>query len=90
MKFAVSTFIEVMNEPNIWAVELNECKYKMKPDIVRFATIHNDISKPDIIYVDCTLSYIKPEKIIDGVNGGISDYFVQVGYWKIKNPLPIK
>jgi hypothetical protein len=84
MIIEILTFIEVNNIQHEWAVKLSECKYEMNPDVVRYAMLHNDLSNKDIIYVDYTLSYIKPEKIIDGVNGGIAEDFIQVGCWRIK------
>ena len=78
------TYIEVENEPNIWAVQLHECKKRMNPVNVEFAMIHNDLSNSNIIYIDCTLTDTKPERIIQGVNGGISEHFIEVGFWRIK------
>lgn len=72
MKIETLTFIEVQNEPNIWAIKLDECKEKMGPVIPKFIFVHNDLSDKDMIYVDHTLSDIKPEKIIEGVTGGIA------------------
>jgi hypothetical protein len=45
--------------------------------------VHNELH-PDFIYVDNTLSDTKPEKIIEGVTGGIADNYIEVGFWKIK------
>jgi len=74
-----------MNEPDIWAVDILDCKKEMQPVTPKFAMIHNDVSKKDVIHVDCTLLDLKPDKIIDGVNGaGIVDTFIQVGFWKVK------
>ena len=84
MKIETLTYIEVENLPNSWAVKLHECKEIMKPTAVKFAMIHNDLSNEDVIYVDCTLTDTKPEKIIQGVTGGISDDFIEVGCWRIK------
>jgi len=85
MKIEVNHYIEVTGVENIWAVELHKCKPEMKPDIPNFIFVHNDISNEGIIYVDNTISELKPEKIIDGVNGGISDDYIEVGFWRIKN-----
>lgn len=83
MKIETLTYIEVENLEHEWAVKLERCKQEMKPIIPMFIFVHNEIH-PDFIYVDNMLTYTKPEKIIDGVNGGISDNYIEVGFWKIK------
>lgn len=83
MKIETVTYIEVENEPNIWAIELHECEERMKPVAVKFAMIHNVLGQ-NLIYVDCLLTDTKPEKIIPGVNGSISENFIEVGCWRTK------
>lgn len=78
-------YIEVENVPHIWAVTFDECKKEMQPIIPKFIMVHNDLSNDDLIFVDNTLLDRKPEKIIDGVNGGIADSFIQVGFWRVKD-----
>lgn len=84
MKIEVFTYIEVENMPNAWAVELHECKEIMKPTAVKFAMIHNDLSNEDVIYIDCTLTDTKPEKITDSVNRSVNASFIEVGFWRVK------
>jgi len=85
MKIENLTYIEVENEPHLWAVKLDECKPEMKPIEMKFVFVHNDLSNSDIIFIDNTLTDRKPEKIIDGVTGGISENYIEVGFWKIKS-----
>lgn len=84
MKIETLTYIEVENLENIWAVQLHECIKEMKPVIPKFIVVHNEIHEREIIFVDNTLTDSKPEKIIPGVTGGISDHFIEVGFWRFK------
>ena len=84
MKIETLTYIEVENEPHLWAVQLDECKPEMKPITMKYVFVHNDLSS-DRIIIDNTITDRKPEKIIEGVTGGISDDFIEVGFWKIKS-----
>lgn len=84
MKIETLTFIEVQNEPNIWAIILDECKEKMGPVIPKFISVHNDLSDKDIIYVDNTLLDSEPEKIIQGITGSNAEGYIDVGFWRIK------
>jgi hypothetical protein len=83
MNYEVNTCIEVTGLENEWAVTLERCKEEMKPVIPKFITVCNEVT-PDKIFVDNTLVDDIPEKIIDGVNGGICDNYIQVGFWKLK------
>lgn len=87
MEIKISTFIEVNDEPHIWAIELNKCKQEMGPVVPEFVFVHNDLSNKDVVFVDNTLTDVEPEKIIEGVTGGISESFIEVGFWrkKVKN-----
>lgn len=78
------TFIEVQNVPHIWAVELSECMNYMKPVTPLFIFVHNGYNGNVVHHVDHTLMDTKPEKIIEGVTGGIADHYKEVGFWKIK------
>lgn len=84
MEISILTYIEVKNLPHTWAVPLNECKKEMGPVAPKFIIVQNDLSNDDLVFVDNTLLEHKPEKIIDGVNGGIADDFIEVGFWRIK------
>lgn len=84
MNIETFTYIEVENEPNVWAIELHECKNRMKPCDVKFVFVHNGVSNNDVIYVDNTLTDIEPQKIIEGVSGSISKDFTEVGFWRLK------
>lgn len=79
------TCIEVENVPNIWAVVLSECKEEMKPVKLKFIAVNNSYNGDKFHYVDQFITDTKPEKIIEGVNGGISDDYKEVGFWRIKN-----
>jgi hypothetical protein len=83
MKIETLTYIEIQNLEHEWAVELQHCKQEMRPIIPMFIYVHNKIN-PNLIFVDNLLTDTKPEKRIDGVNGGISDDYIEVGFWKIK------
>lgn len=86
MTIETFTCIEVTNVPYIWAIDLFECKEEMKPVAPKFILVSNGYGKSDYVdYVDQTLMGEKPEKIIDGVNGGIADNYKEVGFWKVKN-----
>lgn len=87
MKIETLTYIEVEGLEHEWAVKLDYCKQEMKPIIPRYIFVHNDVSNQDIIYIDNTLSDTKPEKIIDGITGGIAEGYIEVGFWKIKTKL---
>lgn len=78
------TCIEVENVPNIWAVDLSECREHMKPIKPLFVFVYNSYEGNKFHYVEHILTDTKPEKIIDGVNGGISDDYKEVGFWRIK------
>lgn len=83
MKIETLTYIEVENLEHEWAVKLEHCKQEMKPIIPKYIFVHNEIH-PDAIYVDNTLTDTIPEKILDGITGGISDHYKEVGFWRIK------
>lgn len=87
MKIECYHYIEVTGMEHIWAIELDECKPEMKPDVANYIFVHNDIGNNDLIIVDNTISELKPEKIIDGVNGGISDDYIEVGFWRVKHKI---
>jgi len=82
MKIIPQTYIEVQNVEHAWAVRLEECTDSMKPVKPLFIEVGNDTNTVFLV-VDQTLLSTKPFKIIDGVNGGISDDYKQVGFWKI-------
>jgi len=84
MKIETFTFIEVENVPNILAVEMHECKQEMNPVTPQFISVHNAYDKGKIHSVDHVLTDTKPEKIIEGVTGGIADHYKEVGFWIIK------
>jgi len=84
MKIETGTYIEVRNLKLEWAVTLDHCIPEMKPIIPMFIFVYNQIS-PDFVYVENMLTDTIPEKIIDGVNGGISDDYIEVGFWRIKD-----
>ena len=85
MKIITFTYIEIENDPNIWAIDLLECKKEMKPIVPKFVLVCNMLNEVGCVeYVDLTLTDEIPEKIIDGVNGGIADNYKEVGFWKIK------
>jgi len=85
MEIETFTCIEVTNEPHIWAIDLFECKKEMGPVIPEFVLVSNSYNDDDQLdYVDHTLRDTEPEKTIDGVNGGISDSYKEVGFWRIK------
>ena len=86
MKIETLTYIEVENLEGQWAVKIDDCKQEMKPIIPKYIFVHNAI-KPDAIYVDNMLTDTIPEKIIEGVTGGIADNFIEVGFWIIKNKI---
>jgi len=79
MKIENLTYIEVEGLEHEWAVKLNECKPEMKPIIMKYVFVHNEIHS-DIIFIDNMLTDRKPEKTINF----ISDDFIEVGFWKIK------
>ncbi len=80
------TCIEVTGLEHEWAVAIERCKQEMKPVVPKFILVSNGYNESDYVdYVDHTLTDEKPEKIIDGVNGGIADNYKEVGFWKIKN-----
>lgn len=90
MKIETFTFIEVQNVPNIWAVELYECQKEMNPVIPQFISVHNSYDENELHYVDHVLTDTKPEKIIEGVTGGIAECYIEVGFWRIKYKSPPK
>ena len=90
MKIETFTFIEVENVPNIWAVELSECEKHMKPVVPQFISVHNSYDEDKLHYVDHILTDTEPQKIIEGVTGGISDSYKEVGFWIIKYKSPPK
>lgn len=83
MNYETFTYIEVEELEHQWAVKLEDCKQEMKPIILKFIYVHNQIGG-DIIYIENMLTDTLPERIIDGVNGGISNDFIEVGFWRIK------
>lgn len=86
MQYEAFTYIEVDELEHQWAVELKDCKQEMKPIIPKFIYVHNQIGG-EIIYIENMLTDTLPERIIDGVNGGIADDFIEVGFWRIKTKL---
>jgi len=86
MKIETFTCIEVTNEPDIWAIDLFKCKKEMNPVVPKFILVSNGYNESDYVdYVDHVLMDEKPEKIIDGVSGGIADNYKEVGFWRVKN-----
>lgn len=85
MKIETLTYIEVEGLEHEWAVKLDNCKHEMKPIIPSYISVHNDISNQYRIYIDNTLTDTKPEKIIEGVTGGIAEGYIEVGFWRIKH-----
>lgn len=80
------TSIEVDGLEHEWAVAIERCKQEMKPVMPKFILVSNGYDEKNFVdYVDQTLTHEKPEKIIDGVNGGIADNYKEVGFWKIKH-----
>lgn len=84
MKIKTLTYIEVQNLEHEWAVKLDDCKQEMNPVIPNYIFVHNDLTNDNVIFIDNTLSDTKPEKIIEGVTGGIAEGYIEVGFWKIK------
>ena len=84
MKIETLTYIEVQNLEHEWAVKLDDCKQEMSPVVPNFIFVHNDLTNDNVIFIDNTLSDTKPEKIIEGVTGGIAEGYIEVGFWKIK------
>ena len=84
MQVEVLNYIEVENLEGYWAVELKECKKEMKPVTPKFIFVHNDLIN-DVVFVDNLLTDTFPERIIDGVNGGIATTYIEVGFWRVKN-----
>ena len=82
MKIETLTYIEVENLKNEWAVKIEDCKQEMKPITPKYIFVHNEIN-PNLIYIDNMLTDTIPEKIIDGVNGGISSDYIEVGFWRV-------
>jgi hypothetical protein len=86
MKIKTFTCIEIENDPDLWAIDLSKCKKEMKPIIPKYILVSNAYDEMGFIdHIDLTLTDEKPEKIIDGVNGGIADNYKEVGFWIIKN-----
>ena len=89
MKIETFTCIEITNYPDYWAVDLSECKKVMNPVTPNFISVGNCFSENGCVdYVDHILTDDKPEKIIDGVNGGIARNYKQVGFWIISYKSP--
>lgn len=89
MKIETFTCIEIMNDPDIWAVDLDECKKEMNPVTPKFILVANCYNENGFVdYVDHTLTDEKPEKIIDGVNGGIANNYKELGFWIINYKSP--
>lgn len=84
MKIDVLNYIEVENLPHEWAIKLEECKQEMKPVKANFIFVHNHISNENCVFIDNTISDTKPEKIIEGITGGIADNYIEVGFWRVK------
>lgn len=84
MKIETFTCIEVENVPHIWAVDLHECENHMNPVVPKFIFVYNSYFEKKLHYVEHILTDTKPEKVIEGVTGGISDDYKEVGFWRIK------
>tara|TARA_R110002126_G_scaffold236511_1_gene380106 strand:+ start:107 stop:373 length:267 start_codon:yes stop_codon:yes gene_type:complete len=84
MEIDVYHYVEVNNLKGCWAVELSKVKPYMDPDFPYFINVFNCIAQSGNFVVDNTLCSLKPEKIIDGVNGGLSEDSIYVGFWRIK------
>lgn len=85
MKIQTFTCIEVTGLEHEWAVDIESCKQEMKPVNPKFILVSNGYDEKNLVdHVDHVLMDEKPEKIIDGVNGGIADNYKEVGFWKIK------
>lgn len=77
------TFMEVENDPHIWAILLEHCKESMKPVFPLFINVCNQVGE-DILVIDNTLTDTKPTKMIDGVDGCcIADDYIHLGFWRI-------
>jgi hypothetical protein len=86
MEMQTFTFIEVTGLEHEWAVDIERCKQEMKPVVPKFILVSNGYDEKNFVYyIDQTLTDEKPEKIIDGVNGGIADNYKEVGFWIVKN-----
>lgn len=83
MTIETYTFIEVNNVPNEWAVLLERCTPEMKPDFPLFINVANQIGE-DFYVIDNTLCNLQPTKTIEGVTGGCSADWKEVGFWRIK------
>ena len=84
MKTPIYHSIEVQNLPGHWAVEIKDCKEYMKPIKPKFIEVANYMNGSLISYIENTLLSDLPVKIIDGVNGGIAEGYIQVGFWRVK------
>ena len=83
MKLNSLSFIEVANLKGQWAISIDDCKQEMKPIIPKYVSVNNHINS-DSINIDNFLTDTIPVKIIDGLTGGISDNYIEVGFWKLK------
>jgi hypothetical protein len=83
MKYETFTYIEVKGLEHEWAVEIDDCKQEMKPIIPMFISVSNEIYA-DLIYVSHILTDSIPEKTTNDVSEKISDIYVEVGFWRIK------
>ena len=85
MEIKSFTYIEIENNDSIWAVNLEDAKdlkHPVKSVKPLFIEVANQIGD-NFIVIDNTLLKSKPSKIIDGVNGDISDDYIEVGVWNI-------
>lgn len=86
MEIISCNYIEIEESDMFWAIALDECKglkHPAKPVKPLFIEVFNQIGDSIIVISNTLLSHI-PEKIIDGVNGGIADDCAQVGFWRLK------
>jgi hypothetical protein len=88
MEIETLTFIEVENEPFVWAVELSECKGRMEPVTPMFISVCNTYNGDKLNYVYHILTDKRPEKTIEDITGSISDDYKEVGFWIIKHKKP--
>ena len=84
MKTSIYHSIEVLNLPGYWAVEFKDCREYMEPVKPKFIEVINSMDGSLINYIENTLLSDLPVKIIDGVNGGIAEGYIQVGFWRVK------
>lgn len=85
MKLEVYNCIEVKNLEHEWAVDLSDLKPEMGPDFPNFINVFNTYSLSGNFVVENTICEIKPKKIIDGVNSGLSEDSICAGFWRVKH-----